>query len=474
MSAPVIVWFRHDLRIADHPALAAAEASGAPIVALFILDEGAAGEWRLGGASRWWLHHSLSSLRADLADLGVSLILRRGSADCVLQGVIAETSAPAVYWNRIYEPWAVRRDGAIKAGLRAQGVRIETFNASLLFEPSQIRTRDGGTYRMFTPFWRACLAASPPAAPLPAPGELKAAGPIASERLDDWRLLPTKPDWAQGLRETWSPGETSAHRRLTEFLHSGAQDYRERRDLPAQEQGVSRLSPHLRWGEISPRQIWSAVAPVIGAGAEAFLRQIIWREFSHHLLFANPHMPERPLEAKFDAFPWAPDDAAFVAWTQGRTGYPMVDAAMRQLWRIGYMHNRARLIAGSFLVKDLLLPWRSGERWFWDTLVDADLANNAMGWQWVAGCGADAAPYFRVFNPVLQGEKFDPEGAYVRRYVPELKALDAQYIHAPWQAPAAALREAGVRLGETYPVPIVDHKKARARALEAYASIKGA
>jgi deoxyribodipyrimidine photo-lyase len=472
MAAPAIVWFRHDLRLADNPALSAAVASGAPIIALFVLDDLAAGEWRPGGASRWWLHHSLSSLAADLGGRGLPLVLRRGPAELVVSGAIAETGADAVFWNRIFEPWAIRRDGAIKAELRAQGLQVETFNSSLLFEPSQIRTRDGGAFKMFTPFWRACRAAQSPDSPLPAPPPLRAAAAIASERIDDWRLLPTKPDWAEGLRATWVPGESSAQMKLRAFLRGGVRDYGKKRDFPAEE-GVSRLSPHLRWGEISPRQIWSAAAKV-GPVGDPFLRQIIWREFSHHLLFENPQLPDRPIDRRFEAFPWLREESAFTAWSKGRTGYPIVDAAMRQLWRTGYMHNRARLIVGSFLVKDLLLPWQSGERWFWDTLVDADLANNAASWQWVAGCGADAAPYFRVFNPVLQGQKFDPEGAYVRRYLPELARLDARYIHRPWEAPEDALSKAGVRLGETYPFPIVDHRKARERALKAFASIKSA
>lgn len=471
MSAPAIVWLRHDLRIADNPALSAAVASRAPIVALFILDDDAAGEWRLGGASRWWLHHSLSSLAADLRERGASLVLRRGPAKQTLQVVVAETGAGAVYWNRIYEPWAARRDEIIEAGLRAQGLHVETFNASLLFEPSRIRTRDGAPFKMFTPFWQACLAAAAPDAPSPAPSALKAAKAIWSERLENWRLPPGQPDWVEGLRKTWTPGETAAQSRLTAFLRSSVWNYSEQRDFPAKE-GVSRLSPHLRWGEISPRQIWSAAKAAAGDDSESFLRQLGWREFSCHLLLANPELPERSLDARFEAFPWTQNEAAFAAWSAGRTGYPIVDAAMRQLWRTGYLHNRARMIAASFLVKHLLLPWRAGERWFWDRLVDADLANNAVGWQWVAGCGADAAPFFRVFNPVLQGEKFDPEGVYVRRYVPELAALDAKYIHRPWEAPQDMLDRTGVCLGETYPFPIVDHKTARARALEAHGSIK--
>ncbi len=433
-----------------------------------MLDEAAMGDWRLGAASRWWLHHSLSSLAADLAARGVPLVLRRGAAEIALPALIAETGAGAVYWNRLYEPWAVRRDGEIKARLRAEGVKAESFNASLLFEPTAVRNGQGEPFRVFTPFWRACLARAAPEAPLPAPARLRAAPAPASERLEDWRLLPKKPDWAQGLREAWTPGESAAQAKLADFAAKGAARYGEARNALS-EDGVSRLSPHLHFGEISPRQVWSAIATQAGEAGAPFLRQLGWREFSRHLLFANPDLPEKPLDKSFARFPWREDDRGLSAWQKGQTGYPLVDAAMRELWRTGYMHNRARLVAGSFLVKHLLIHWRAGEDWFWDTLLDADLANNAASWQWVAGCGADAAPYFRIFNPVLQGEKFDPEGGYVRRFVPELARLEAKWIHRPWEAPKPALEAAGVRLGESYPLPIVDHAAARARALAAYA-----
>jgi len=468
MASPAIVWFRRDLRLADNPALAAAGAAGAPLIALYVLDEPAMGAWGPGGASRWWLHHSLDSLSRDLASRGVELTLRRGAADLALEHVIAQRNARAVYWNRVYEPWAMRRDEEIKARLRASGLRVESFNASLLFEPATL----GKAYRVFTPFWRACLNAPAPATPLPAPGRLVAAEKIAGERLEDWRLLPTKHDWAEGFRESWRVGESAARERLREFVASGAANYGgATRDALGRE-GVSRLSPHLHFGEISPRQIWLAITASVGERGAPFLRQLGWREFCHQLLFANPDLPERPLDRRFERFPWRDDPKALHAWKQGQTGYPLVDAAMRQLWRTGYVHNRVRMVAASFLVKHLLLPWQEGEAWFWDTLVDADLANNACGWQWVAGCGADAAPYFRVFNPVLQGEKFDPDGAYVRRHIPELARLEAKFIHRPWEAPETTLRAAGVVLGETYPRPIVDHAFARKQALEAYAACR--
>lgn len=468
-DAPALVWFRNDLRLADNPALTAAAHSGAPLVALYVLDDESAGEWRMGAASRWRLYHSLFSLSRDLAQHGVALTLRRGRAQFVIERFVEEAGAGAVYWNRLYEPWAMRRDSEIKSALRARGVRVESFNGSLLFEPSQLRNKQGEPFKVFTPFWKACLAAEIPGAALPAPKGLRAAPAPTSDSLRDWRLLPTKPNWAKDWDAIWTCGEAASHDRLAAFARNGLRDYKTARDYPGRE-GVSRLSPALHFGEISPRKIWRGIDRDVGA---AFLREIGWREFCRHLLVSNPDMPDAPLDKSFDDFPWARDEAHLAAWKQGRTGYPFVDAAMRELWITGYMHSRARMVVGSFLVKHLLLHWREGESWFWDTLIDADLANNSGGWQWIAGCGADAAPYFRVFNPVLQGEKFDTEGAYVRRYVPELAKLEAKWIHKPWDAPTSVLREAGVKLGETYPLPIVDHAKARARALEAYQSRRG-
>jgi deoxyribodipyrimidine photo-lyase len=468
MPAPAIVWFRQDLRLADNPALCAAAEREAPILALYVLDDDAMGKWAYGGASRWWLHHSLAALARELAAHGIELTLRRGPADIVIPGVLADAEANAVFWNRLYEPWAVRRDSEIETRLRGWGVEAQSFSAYLLFEPRSICSDRGEPFRVFSPFWRACLAKPPPARPLPAPKKLRRGPSVASETLEDWRLLPEKPDWAAGLRETWTPGERAALEKLAQFCAQGAARYGGARDMLGHE-GVSRLSPHLHFGEVSPREVWHEADAAAGAAAAPFLRQLGWREYCHHVLFANPHIPERPLDASFSAFPWRDDPQALEAWRRGETGYPLVDAAMRQLWLTGWMHNRARLVAGSFLVKHLLLPWQAGEDWFWDTLVDANLADNALGWQWVAGCGADAAPYFRIFNPVLQGQKFDPDGAYVRRYVAELARLDAKYIHAPWQAPKAVLAEAGVVLGKTYPQPIVEHAFARKRALEAFA-----
>jgi deoxyribodipyrimidine photo-lyase len=471
-AAPVIVWFRQDLRLADNPALNAAADSGAPVVALYILDDAGHGAWAPGGASRWWLQGSLLSLAADLRALGIALVLRRGTAQAVLDAVIAETGAGSVLWNRCYEPALRRRDEAIKAALTARAIAVRSFNAGLLFEPWTIATQGGHPFKVYTPFARACRAAAAPPLPVAAPRRLRAADArIASDDLDSWKLTPRRPDWAGGLRATWRPGETGAQQRLARFLADAVDDYKEQRNRPDIE-ATSRLSAHLHFGEISPRQLWHAAMARDGAGAQHFVSELLWREFAHHLLFHFPELPERNWRPEFDAFPWQDSADGLDDWQRGRTGYPIVDAGMRELWQTGWMHNRVRMIVASFLVKDLMLPWQLGEAWFWDTLVDADLANNAASWQWVAGCGADAAPYFRVFNPVLQGEKFDPAGAYVRRYVPELARLPAPLIHRPWEADAAELRAAGVMLAGNYPQRIVDHGEARVRALAAFAKLK--
>jgi len=478
-AAPILVWFRQDLRLDDNPAFAAAAATGRPVVPVYILDDLAPGRWRLGGASRWWLHHSLAALGETLAGHALALVLRAGEATAVLPALAEETCAAGVYWNRCYEPRAVRRDAALKSSLRGAGAEARSFNAALLAEPWEARTVSGGPFRVYTPFQkalRARLGNDPPESfQVPAGVAAPDRWP-ASDRLADWKLLPETPDWAGGLRAAWRPGSGGAATRLAEFLDGPLAGYAHRRDR-CDLSATSALSAHLHWGEIGPRRIWQAVherAAREGAserGADKFLSELIWREFAHHLLFHYPGLPEANWRARFDAFPWRRDPAGLAAWQRGLTGYPMVDAGMRQLWETGWMHNRARMIAASFLVKHLLIHWRQGEAWFWDTLVDADLANNAAGWQWVAGSGADAAPYFRIFNPMLQGRKHDPEGAYVRRFVPELAKLPARWIHAPWEAPEAVLEACGVALGRTYPHPIVDHAVARERALAAYKSM---
>ena len=470
-DAPLIVWFRKDLRSADNPALRAASESGHPILALYILDESKQ-PWAPGGASQWWLHQSLKALQADLAKRGAALVLRRGAPGKVLRDVLDESGAAGVLWNRGYEPAVIARDTVIKADLQKAGVRAESFNATLLFEPWELKTQAGHPFKVFTPFCRNALRMQP-RPPLPAPKTLKGfTSAVASDALAAWKLLPTEPDWAQGFRYTWTPGETAASKLLDTFRDDTADGYLTSRDQPG-EIGTSRLSPHLAFGEISAHQIWHrARSWEPSAGVTGFIRQIIWREFCTHLLYHFPKLPDEPLRQEFALFPWRRDKGALKAWQQGRTGYPIVDAGMRELWHTGWMHNRVRMVAASFLVKHLLLPWRAGEDWFWDTLVDADLANNAANWQWVAGCGTDAAPYFRVFNPVLQGEKFDKDSAYVRRWVPEIAGLPDSLLHKPWEASHAQLEAAGIVAGKTYPIPIVDHKTARSRALLAFAELR--
>ena len=465
-----IVWFRQDLRRKDNPALADAAARGA-VIPLFILDEETPALRALGGASRWWLHHSLAALAGELG----GLVLRRGAAEKVLSDLIAETGATAIVWNRVYDGGGVARDKALKANLGARGIDVRSFNAALLHEPWELTTQSGEPYKVFTPFWRAARQRGA-SAPVQTP-KAKLAKLPKSDQLDDWALKPTKPDWAAGWETIWSPGEAGAAKQLAAFLRQRLKGYGEGRDFPDQTH-TSRLSPHLHWGEISPRQVWSALAhadaanPALARDGEKFLSELGWREFAHHLLFHFPEMAEKNWRSSFDAFPWRRSAKDFAAWSRGQTGYPLVDAGMRELWATGYMHNRVRMVTASFLIKHLRLDWRKGEAWFWDTLVDADHANNPVSWQWVAGSGADAAPYFRIFNPTEQGRKFDASGAYIRRWVPELAKLPGDQIHAPFDAGDDALRAANVRLGETYPAPIVDHRAAREAALAAYAEIK--
>jgi deoxyribodipyrimidine photo-lyase len=475
---PALVLFRNDLRLADNPALAHAIASGRPVIALYVFDDGHDGQRRLGGAARWWLSRSLAALARSLEKLGNRLVLRSGAAREVIPAVAGETGAALVTWNRRYEAAGIAIDSAIKTDLKSKGIAAESFSGALLREPWSIRSQAGQPMKVFTPFWRAHQALGEPPAPLPAPSHIPAfAGEIASESLGDWHLEPRQPNWAAGFEAAWHPGETGASDRLGEFLDHDLPRYAVERDRPDRP-STSRLSPHLRFGEISPAQIWQAARMAAeargGAGLGKFQSEIGWREFAYHLLYHWPKLASENIQPRFDDFPWTDDAERWQAWTKGLTGYPIVDAGMRQLWRTGWMHNRVRMVAASFLVKHLLVDWRQGEAWFWDTLVDADPANNPVSWQWVAGSGADAAPFFRIFNPMLQGERFDPDGDYVRHWVPELAALPVPAIHAPWRAKPATLAAAGVRLGETYPRPIVDHEVARVRALAAFAASRTA
>ncbi len=480
---PVLVWLRNDLRLADNPALAAAASAGAGVLPVYIFEDGAhdarASGRPPGAASRWWLHQSLRALQADLAEAGTTLVLRRGPAVATLLALVRETGVRSVFWNRHVEPEGRAGDQLAEQVLRAAGIAASTHPENLLFTPGSIVNGTGAPYAVFTPFWRACRAAAPPLAPLPPPARLRPppAPPPPSDNLDAWQLCPSGPDWASGLRAAWRCGERAAKVRLKTFLADGLRDYAAFRDRP-EPTATSLLSPHLHFGEISAREVWHAtrsvaeIDPTLGASALAFLRELAWREFCALLLLAHPDLASRPLQTRFARFDWRDDTAGLRTWQRGRTGYPLVDAGMHQLWQTGWMHNRVRMVTASFLVKHLLIRWQDGETWFRDTLVDADGANNAAGWQWVAGCGSDAAPYFRIFNAVAQGKRFDAAGAYVRRWLPCLARLPDRWIHSPWQAPPLELAAAGVRLGSDYPLPIVVHEHARTRALVAFARCK--
>ena len=469
-----IVWFRNDLRLTDNPALDAAVDVGGPVVPIYIHAPEEHDDWRPGAASNWWLHHALTSLDTDLKAIGSRLVVIRGPSMKTLQSLMHETKATAVFWNRRYEPASIANDKSIKDSLKRDGIDVRSFNGSLLFEPWNIANKSGKPFQVFTPFWKTCVEQLPDEKPAPAPGTLDRPPKLDAEiTIEELSLLP-KIDWDAGFQNRWKPGVGGAKEALKAFARDRLQTYGQNRDVPA-DAGTSSLSPHLHFGEISPRQILATIRNQSKNNEwkrNQFITELGWREFAHHLLYHFPHTTDAPLRENFAGFQWNEPEEEFQAWTRGRTGYPLVDAGMRELWTTGWMHNRVRMVVGSFLAKDLLIDWRHGARWFWDTLVDADLANNTLGWQWVAGCGADAAPFFRIFNPVSQGEKFDPDGAYVRRWVPELKNLPDRYIHRPWEASSSVLREAGVSLGDNYPEPIIDHSTARNVALDAYAKIK--
>ncbi len=466
-GGPSIVWFRQDLRLADNPALREAAAAGR-VLPVYVLDDDAAGSWAMGGAHRWWLHHSLTSLGADLAAMGATLVLRRGDAVQIIADLAAQTKAVAVHAGRMVEPWARQQEAAVAKALGS--VPLVLHRASTLHEPGVIRTQTGGAYGIYTPFARAARAMGEPPHPEPAPQRLEGVT-APSDHLASWKLLPTKPDWAGGMRACWQPGEAGAQARLAGFMADRIDGYDAGRNTPGEDR-TSMLSPHLHWGELSPAQVWHAAREAgQGVGLQTFLSELLWHEFSANVIWHNPHLPDAPQRRDFSALPWRQDADGLRAWQAGQTGIPIVDAGMRQLWHTGWMHNRVRMIAASFLVKHLLIAWQEGERWFWDTLVDGDLAVNAQSWQWIAGSGIDSSPFFRVFNPVTQGVKFDADGAYVRRWVPELAGLPDKYLHAPWTAPGLMLRQAGVVLGRDYPEPVISLEAGRDRALAAFRSM---
>jgi deoxyribodipyrimidine photo-lyase len=471
------MWFRRDLRLGDNPALNHAVQTAQQVIAIYIHDPEAETPWSPGAASRWWLHHSLNKLDESLRAIDGKLLIKRGNSLSILQQLIAETGASLVTWNRLYEPATIARDSQIKKSLREEGVEVHSDNSTLLFEPWTIQTKQQTPFKVFTPFWRACqlqLAQLP--SPLPAPASVTSStSMIKSMLIDELELLPSI-NWYSGFEQRWIPGEQAALQQLQHFIHKPVDNYSEQRDRPAI-LGTSSLSPHLHFGEISPRQIVTAtlMAELSGAArqsADVFIKEVGWREFAYHLLYHFPHTTEQPLDARFNYFPWQENKKLLKAWQRGNTGVPLVDAGMRELWHMGWMHNRVRMIVASFLTKNLRMHWLHGARWFWDTLVDADLASNTLGWQWTAGCGADAAPYFRVFNPVLQSERFDPDATYIRKWVPEIAALSNKWIVSPWTAPEAELTRAGITLGKQYPLPVVDLASSREAALEAYSTIK--
>ena len=467
---PIILWFRHDLRLSDHQALVAASKTKRPIIPLYIYETHNTETPPMGCASQWWLHHSLISLEKGLQACGSKLIKRSGPAREVLRDFCQETSAAGLYFHSSVLPGSSELENDLKHWAMKEGLDCQAFSGELLFNPTAITTKSGTPFKVFTPFWRACQKASPLPQPLPPPQSLLSQKNWPkSESLKAWDLIPRTPNWAKGFSQEWHPGQTGAQKALQYFVSKNIANYHKARDIPSIN-GTSRLSPHLHFGEISVRSCWHQAKAT--GGGESFLRELAWREFCYHLLFHWPNLTEAPFKQEFTAFPWLENQTYIRAWQRGKTGYPIIDAGMQQLWQTGWMHNRVRMITGSFLVKNLMQHWHVGRDWFWDTLVDADLANNSGGWQWVAGSGADAAPYFRIFNPVTQSKKFDPDGTYIRRFLPALKTLPAPHIHDPTNAPAAALKQAGITLGQTYPKAIVDLVSSREGALAAYEQMR--
>lgn len=464
----IIHLFRLDLRISDNPALFEAARAG-EVLPVYILDDEDAGEHKMGGASHVWLNYALELLNKSLDG---KLKIFKGATKKILPEIIKQSGAKEVYWNRCYEPWRIARDKNIKASLEAMGINVKTFNGSLLFEPWEALKDDGTPYKVFTPFYKKHYAHNTPREPLEQPSNFNLANcDIKSETIDSLDLIPSI-RWDLGITKNWDISEQGAKNRLHYFIDNGIENYKIGRNFPATDNN-SRLSPYLHFGQISPNQIWhSARFHDLNENIENFCVEIAWREFSYNLLYYFPDLPRKNLQSKFDSFPWKENKELLKKWQEGQTGYPIVDAGMRELWQTGFMHNRVRMIVGSFLVKNLLIHWTEGEKWFWDCLFDADLANNSAGWQWIAGCGADAAPYFRIFNPITQGERFDSAGEYTRKYVPELVNIPDKYLFSPWEAPNDILKKAGVAIGKTYPTPIIDVKASRDLALAAYEEIK--
>lgn len=481
-DGPIIVWLRDDLRTTDNPALSAAAEASRPVIVIFVLDEQTVGVRRLGGAARWWLHGSIDAVGSALATRGGRIWCFRGATIDTVERIVVESKAAAVYWNHGYDGAGRQIDAELKSTLQRLGCAAESFGANLIHEPWSVESGGGSPFRVFSAFWRAASVLDAPARPLPVPRTIQFADIAAIERMSvplaALELEPSRPDWASGLRESWQRGERGAQACLRKFLDNGLRAYGTERDRPDRS-STSRLSPYLRFGNISARQVWYAVAASVASRPEPALEQYLdklllelgWREFSYYLLFHHPDIARRNLQQAFDRMKWREDALGLHAWQRGRTGYPLVDAGMRQLWATGWMHNRVRMVTASFLTRHLLIDWRQGEAWFWDTLVDADPASNPASWQWVTGSVTEESPLLRVFNPALQGEKFDPDGAYVKRWVPELAGLPRSVVHRPWQASPAQLSAAGLTLGETYPLPIVDHRAARRRALDAFKAI---
>lgn len=473
MAAQIsIFWFRQDLRLSDNPGLCEAAKDGS-VLPIYILDDETSAEFKMGSASRWWLHHSLTNLNKSFDG---KLNIYAGSAKHILIELIKNNKIDAIYWNHCYEPWRIHNDTEIKTELAKLDIECKSFNGSLLWEPWDTLKKDNTYYKVFTPFYKnGCLQAKAPRIPLPKPENIKLISDEKSITINDLGLLPKIP-WDKKMESYWEIGEDAAQKKLHTFLKNGLQNYKEYRNYPSKP-NVSRLSPHLHFGEVSPNQVWYAAQHYghvhgLENDLDCFSSELGWREFSYSLLYHFPELPRKNFQSKFDQFPWQYDTDLLKAWQCGQTGYPIVDAGMRELWQTGYMHNRVRMIVASFLVKNLRIHWHKGADWFWDCLVDADVANNSASWQWVAGSGADASPYFRIFNPVLQGEKFDSDGEYTRRFVPELKNIPSKYLFSPWKAPMHVLKASGIILGKTYPHPIVNLEQSRDAALQAFKTYK--